>query len=213
MTYWAARYLDSPTMLRYCPAAHVTQVEPNMPKARFTPSSVVCSRISARPGLSRPDCASPRRSIVTLLQTHKQVLRRLTLSAVFFATIFAASAAFFLPRTSAGDDWQPISPDELKMTSDPKAPGAPAINLYRQVDRDDESFHENNYVRIKILAEEGRHFGDVSIPLFKAGEQINSIKARTIHPDGSIVNFDGKVYLAPMLKTKNLKIMAKTFTL
>src|SRR5271154_3058267 len=213
MTYWAARYLDSPTMLRYCPAAHVTQVEPNMPKARFTPSSVVCSRISARPGLSRPDCASPRRSIVTLLQTHKQVLRRLTLSAVFFATIFAASAAFFLPRTSAGDDWQPISPDDLKMTGDPKAPGAPAINLYRQVDRDDQTYRETNYLRIKILTDEGRKYGDVAIPLYKQGEQINNIKARTIRPDGSIVNFDAKVYLAPIVKGKGLKIMAKSFTL
>jgi len=30
-----------------------------------------------------------------------------------------------------------VSPDELKLTSEPQAPGAPAIILYRQVDRDD----------------------------------------------------------------------------
>jgi hypothetical protein len=29
------------------------------------------------------------------------------------------------------------------MTAEPKAPGAPAIFLYRQVDRDDASYYEN----------------------------------------------------------------------
>jgi hypothetical protein len=28
----------------------------------------------------------------------------------------------------------PVSPDELKLTSEPQAPGAPAIILYRQVE-------------------------------------------------------------------------------
>ncbi len=41
------------------------------------------------------------------------------------------------PSVSASDEWQPISQEELKMTSVPEAPGAPAIILYRQVDRDD----------------------------------------------------------------------------
>jgi len=63
----------------------------------------------------------------------------------------------FLP-TISGDEWQPIDPADLKMTSEPKAPGAPAIYLYRQVDRNDASkaATEYNYVRIKILTEEGR---------------------------------------------------------
>src|SRR5215475_14012235 len=67
-----------------------------------------------------------------------------------------------------GIDYQPVSQDELKMTSEPKAPGAPAIILFRQVDRDDvgES-KEDNYVRIKILTEEGRKYADIEIPFFK----------------------------------------------
>ena len=44
------------------------------------------------------------------------------------------------------------------MTSEPAAPGAPAIYLYRQVDRDDEGDREYNYVRVKILTEEGRKY-------------------------------------------------------
>ena len=96
---------------------------------------------------------------------------------------------------SAGDEWQPILPEELKMTGEPKAPGAPAIILYRQVDRDDSSVrtpHEYNYVREKIFTEEGRKYANVEIPLVKGQWDIHSIRARTIRPDGSIVNFDGK---------------------
>ncbi len=65
--------------------------------------------------------------------------------------------------------FQPVSPDELKMTSEPLAPGAPAIILYRQVDRDDNIHtpHEDNYFRIKILTEEGRKHADVEIPFLK----------------------------------------------
>jgi hypothetical protein len=128
------------------------------------------------------------------------------------AALLIAAAITTMPVARA-DDWLPITPEELKMTSDPKAPGAPAINLYRQVDRDDQINREVNYIRIKILTDAGRAYGDISIPLNKTGEQINNIKARTIRPDGSIVNFDGKAYLAPLLKSKGLSIMAETFTL
>jgi hypothetical protein len=37
-------------------------------------------------------------------------------------------------RKIPADDWLPIDPDELKMTSEPKAPGAPAIASGNQLD-------------------------------------------------------------------------------
>jgi hypothetical protein len=116
----------------------------------------------------------------------------------------------------AKDGFQPVSAEELKMTSEPLAPGASAIILYRQVDRDDSGFtaHENNYVRIKILTEEGRKYADVEIPFLKEdGNNVVSIKARTIKPDGTIVNFEGKPFEKSIVKAKGLKYLAKTFTL
>jgi Domain of Unknown Function with PDB structure (DUF3857) len=133
-----------------------------------------------------------------------------------FAAVLTGGAALECPRQVSGDDWLPISPEELKMTSEPKAPGAPAIILYRQMDRDDSSSrtpHEYNYVREKIFTEEGRKYADVEIPFFKEQENIQGIKARTIRPDGSIVNFDGKVYDKEIVKARGLKYLAKTFTL
>lgn len=121
----------------------------------------------------------------------------------------------YFPRTKvAGDEWQPIDPAELKMTSEPNAPGAPAIYLYRQVDRKDSgrANTEHNYVRIKILTEEGREAANVAIPYRDESAQISNIRARTIQADGSIVNFDGKVYEKIIEKTKGVKIKAKVFT-
>ncbi len=62
-------------------------------------------------------------------------LRRLNLAS-FLSTALAILMCLCRPA-QAGIAFQPVSPDELKMTSEPKAPGAPAIILFRQVDRDD----------------------------------------------------------------------------
>jgi hypothetical protein len=103
------------------------------------------------------------------------ILRRLSL---ITAVILVGAAAYRVRPSSAADEWLPISPEELKMTSAPEAPGAPAIYLYRQVDRNDESrvASEYNYARIKVLTEEGRKYADVEIPFVR--EQGNIIRKR-----------------------------------
>src|SRR5229473_1419695 len=118
-------------------------------------------------------------------------------------------------EANAGIGFLPVSPDELKLTSEPQAPGAPAIILYRQVDRDDNGHtsHEDNYVRIKILTEEGRKYANVEIPFLKGSQSIVDVKARTIRPDGSIADFGGQVFEKYLVKGKGMKYLAKTFTL
>jgi hypothetical protein len=111
--------------------------------------------------------------------------------------------------------FQPVSPEELKMTSEPKAPGAPAIILFREVDRDDRGLtaHEDVYFRIKILTEEGRKYADIEIPFLKGIGNIINIHARNIKPDGTIVDFNGKAFDKSIVKARGVKYMAKTFTL
>jgi len=111
------------------------------------------------------------------------------------------------------EDWLPVSPEDLTMTQDPLAPGAPAIYLYRQVERDDQSNVEKDYIRIKILTEEGRKYGDIEILYFPDQGNIGGVKARTIQPDGAIANFDGKIYDKTVVKARGLRYNAKTFTL
>ena len=132
-------------------------------------------------------------------------------------SLLATSLLIVLANPSAlrAIDFQPPSAEELKMTGDPKAPGAPAIILFRELDRDDYglSTYEDEYVRIKILTEEGRKYADVQIPYWKGHLKISKFHARTIKPDGSIVNFDGKPFDKTIVKARGVKILAKTFTM
>ncbi len=138
-------------------------------------------------------------------------VRRIALLTIILAILLAVSSQ----PAQAQLGFQPVSQDELKMTSEPAAPGAPAVILYRQVDRDDNANtpHEDNYFRIKILTEEGRRNADVEIPFFKESSDVVHIKARTIRPDGSAAEFDGKVYEKWIVKARGTKLLVKTFTL
>lgn len=120
-----------------------------------------------------------------------------------------------LPTPARAVGFQPVSPDELKMTAEPKAPGAPAIILFREVDRDDRgrTAHEDVYFRIKVLTEEGRKNADIEIQYFKEQGNVVNIHARTIKPDGSIVPFNGKAFDKSIVKARGVKYLAKTFTL
>ena len=133
----------------------------------------------------------------------------------FISLLIFLLAVAFARSARAGDEWPPIDPAELKMTNEPLAPGAPAICLYRLVERTDKVVNstEYNYQRIKILTDEGRSYGNIEIPFVKEDFRVNAIRARTIHPDGSIVNFSGKVYENTIVKSKNLKYLAKTFSM
>ncbi len=122
---------------------------------------------------------------------------------------------FFAPAASAHIGFQPVSPEELKMTNEPAAPGAPAIILFREVDRDDNSGsrHEDQYIRIKILAEAGRKYADVEIPFEKDIEGVSNVGARSIAPDGTISEFQGKFFEKTVVKAKGIKYLAKVFAL
>ncbi|MES1191816.1 MAG: DUF3857 domain-containing protein [Steroidobacter sp.] len=110
--------------------------------------------------------------------------------------------------------WSPISPDELKMTSEPKAPGASAIILELQNDEDDDQNKITEYQRIKIFTDEGRSYGNIEIAYDKsADESVSDIEARVIHPDGTVIDFDGEIYDKLIVKAHKEKYQAKVFSL
>lgn len=142
--------------------------------------------------------------------------RRVVTIACFTLFLILAAAEYPVGTAHAGIGFQPVSQDELKMTSEPLAPGAPAIILYRQVDRDDRNWggtFEDRYYRIKILTEAGRQYGNIEIPFSKDFDEVTHIRARTIKPDGTIVDFDNNVLESEKVISRAVKTMAKTFTL
>src|SRR5439155_12818316 len=144
-----------------------------------------------------------------------KLLRRVPVSLrrlVFFSSLFLRVLTVApLVQTLDAEGFQPISLDELKVTSEPQAPGAPAIILDREVNRDDRGLtaHEDDYYRIKILKEEGRKYADIEIPYFNEnGNKIINLHARTIRPDGSTTNFDGKIFDKVIEKSKGFRLHA-----
>ncbi len=142
------------------------------------------------------------------MSSTRTVIRRIALQGL---SLLAVSLAMF--NSAHADDWLPISADELKQTDEPAAPKAPAIYLYRQVDRNDVDHWERVYVRIKVLTEEGRSMGNVAIEFDKEREVVHDIEARTIRPDGSVQKFEGLVYEKPLLEGRGVRVTAKTLSL
>ena len=124
------------------------------------------------------------------------------------AAYLAMPAAF-----PAVDDWQPIDPADLALKDNPKAPGADAMILYRESLIDEHQASDRDYFRIKIFTQAGTKNADVEIPFIKGFDDIKDIHARTIRPDGSIVNFEGKPFEKTVVKVSGMKYLAKTFTL
>ena len=110
-------------------------------------------------------------------------------------------------------DWLPIAADELALRSEPLAPKAAAEYLYRQVDRDDQTGSVKIYKRVKIFTEEGREQANVKIVYHNRRQRVYGIEARTIRPDGSIVEFTGKPFDQSIVKGRGKEFSAKVFTL
>ncbi len=128
------------------------------------------------------------------------------------ATI-VATILTFSSGSRAKDDWLPIDPADLALKDNPLSPGAHAMILYRENSIDAKSSSETEYRRIKIFTEEGKKWGDVEIPFLKSQSDIKDVRARTIRPDGTVVNFAGDVFEKEIVKTGGIKYLAKTFSL
>lgn len=76
----------------------------------------------------------------------------------FIALVVVSLASSY--RLYAFDDWQPISPEELKMTADP-AHLADAVILYHEETADDMTRHRYVYLRVKVLTDKGKDRANV----------------------------------------------------
>jgi hypothetical protein len=133
---------------------------------------------------------------------------RAKLSLLLLALVCLASTY----RVYAFDDWQPINPEELKMTADAAHQGD-AIILYHEETADDMTRHRWVYKRLKVLTEKGKDRASVEIPYDAKYVGISDIRARSIAPDGTITPFSGKAFNSTIVKAHGVKYLAKVFTL
>ena len=104
------------------------------------------------------------------------------------AVVFLAAV---IPALVSAQFKQPTD-EELKMTSDPKAPGAAAEYLNIEEIANDPLHYQSYYVRIKVLTEKSKELATVTIPYLKGNMKVTDIQGRTIHSDGSIVPLNVK---------------------
>ncbi len=125
------------------------------------------------------------------------------------AALLAAMAITPLLRAQ----FQAPNPDELKMTSDPQAPGAAAVYLDREEITDNELNVRSSYARIKVLTERGKELATVRIPYLPGNFATNKIEGRTIHADGAIVPLNVKPEDIMEFKTKYFQLDTLVFNL
>jgi len=118
------------------------------------------------------------------------------------------------------EDWLPVTQQDLQYNEVPGNKGASAVRLYHAQYINDNTASCFFYERIKILNEKalagGNSYADVEIPILTLGdfvEEISDLKARTVKPDGSIVEFNGKVFEKVVFKGKGVKFSAKAFSM
>jgi Domain of Unknown Function with PDB structure (DUF3857)/Transglutaminase-like superfamily len=104
--------------------------------------------------------------------------------------IALAVAAFSF--VAGAQKFQEPTREELQMTSDPKAPGAPAVFLYREESTDNRGHYVSSYARIKVLTELGKEWATVQIPYVPGVSAPPIIEGRTIHADGTVIPLAGK---------------------
>jgi hypothetical protein len=130
---------------------------------------------------------------------------------LFAAGIFGTSSV----PARAASDWPPLSPEDLSLKDNPAEPGAAAMILYREEiinNKDFHDFYSEHFYRIKIFSDAGKKYADVELPSSKSYE-VRDIHGKTIHPDGKVIEFDGKVLDKLLVKAGDLKVQVKTFTL
>lgn len=139
-----------------------------------------------------------------------------TLVAAFF------TLAFFIPSLTSfafASDWKPVDPAHLALKEPKVQPGADAEAIIWEVRVADElnpggdlTTTFDQYLRVKIFTDRGREaFATVDIPYW-SGMDVKDVAARTIRPDGSIVELkSADVYRRTVVKANDLKVKVVSF--
>jgi hypothetical protein len=119
-----------------------------------------------------------------------------------------------LPAMQSPEPWLPITPQDWQIKDVPMNPGAPAIQLYFSYYKDDNDKFISVYKRIKLLTEAATKPGgpaDAEITIAD-GQSLKQLLARTVHPDGTIVELKDKPFEIVISKRRGIKQTVRKFT-
>ncbi len=116
---------------------------------------------------------------------------------------------------AAGDEWRPLDPSDLAQKTPLVDPDADAEAIFWDIRVDDGGENDlvlSHYIRIKTFTERGREKqSKIDIP-FINGTKIKDVAARTIKPDGTIIELAKEdVIEKTVVKVSGLKLRTKSF--
>jgi len=142
-------------------------------------------------------------------------------SSLLSLAIFCLAIGLFSSTALAGgDNWKPVEPSELASKTPVVEKDADAeaifweVRLLDEVDSGSPRTVLRHYLRIKIFTDRGRETQSrIDIPYLK-NWSIKDIAARTIKPDGTIVEVKkDDVFERTIVKSSGLKLKAKSFAM
>src|SRR5713226_10018856 len=151
------------------------------------------------------------------MKSHLSLQRnsRLILFTALGVLVLAATRVGGLSASAGGEEWRPVEPAELALKKPLVDPDADAEAIFWDIRVDDggeSNLVLSHYIRIKIFTERGREQeSKIDIPFF-SGTKIKDVAARTIKPDGSIVELaKEEVVEKTVVKVGGLKLRTKSF--
>ena len=143
------------------------------------------------------------------------------LIALFVCLLTLVSIATVPAAVPFWEDWKPVDPAELSLKSPTVEKEADAEGLFWEVridDNPDGNLIFNHYIRVKVFTDRGRESqSKIDLEygkLYGTEIKIQDIAARTIKPDGSIVELKkDDIFERTIAKTSGLKIKARSFAM
>src|ERR1041384_4257118 len=140
---------------------------------------------------------------------------RVLLFPLLVIVMLAATGTHWSKVSAGSEEWRPVDPADLALKTAVVEPNADAEAIFWDIRIDDGGENDlvlNHYVRIKIFTERGRdQNSNIDIP-YVDGIKIKDVAARTIKPDGTIVDLaKGDILEKTVVKVSGLKLRTKTF--
>src|SRR6266705_1088814 len=128
---------------------------------------------------------------------------KLFLRCLVLFSLVVCLGLFLSPSSFAGDDWRAIDPAELALK---------ASVVENDADAGEIVF--SHYVSVKVFTERGKESQSQIDLQYFGGNKIKDINARTIKPDGSIIELKKEdVHERTIVKASCLKVKAKSFAM
>lgn len=140
---------------------------------------------------------------------------RLVLFTILIALVFTSTFPRSASVLAVGEEWRPVDAADIALKAPIVEPNADAEAIFWDIRVDDGGANDlvlSHYVRIKIFNERGREkHSKIDLP-YVGGIKIKDVAARTIKPDGSIVELAKEDILEKtVVKVSGLKLKTKTF--